>query len=87
MGAFSYSNQLIRGHAFENGNKRCAVFFTHWFLLRNNVTFILKPKEMYNFAVVIAQAGESNIKSEITKQWCKEIISEFTRNWSPLEGK
>src|SRR3989344_7920943 len=74
----SYFNQLIRGHAFINGNKRCAVLYTQWFMLRNNVKFTLSPEEMYNFAVFIARAGEKDAKAETTKNWCKEIIKEFT---------
>lgn len=81
--AASYFNQFVRGHAFENGNKRCAVLFTHYFLLMNGVNFILTSKEMYTFAVVIARAGEKDIKPEETKQWCKEIITKFTRDWNP----
>lgn len=81
--ASGYFNQLVRGHAFENGNKRCAVLFTHLFLLMNSVEFTLTSKEMYAFAVVVARAGERNIKPETTKQWCKEIIDEFSKNWNP----
>lgn len=83
--AASYFNQFIRGHAFENGNKRCAVVFTHWFLLMNDVTFTLNPKEMYNFAVLVAQAGEKNIKADATKMWCREIIEKFTTDWTSDE--
>ena|SRR3989344_7201294 len=79
--AASYFNQLIRGHAFENGNKRCAVIFTHWFLLMNDVTFTLSPKEMYNFAVEVAIAGERQIKPDVTKNWSREIIRKFTKDW------
>lgn len=78
----SYFNQLIRGHAFENGNKRCAVLFTHFFLLMNNVELSLRPKEMYVFAVAIARTGETNINAETTKKWCKEIIAKFTKNFN-----
>lgn len=81
--AASYFNQFIRGHAFENGNKRCAVVFTQWFLLGNGVTFTLNPKEMYNFAVEVARAGERGIKSDKTKAWSREIIKAFTKNWTP----
>lgn len=76
----SYFNQFIRGHAFENGNKRCAVLFTQWFLLMNSVTFTLSPYEMYNFAIVIAQAGEKGIDAEKTKKWIIDIFEKYTKN-------
>lgn len=76
----AYFNQLIRGHAFENGNKRCAVLYTHWFLLMNEVEFTLTAKEMYTFAVTVAKAGERDISAETTKQWCKKIINKFTKD-------
>ena len=79
--AASYFNQFVRGHAFENGNKRCAVLYTHWFLLMNNVEFTLTVKEMYAFAVTVAKAGERNISAETTKQWCKEVIGRFTKKF------
>lgn len=78
--AASYFNQFVRGHAFENGNKRCAVLFTHWFLLINDVEPTLTPDEMYNFAILIARAGEDNVKPETTKNWCKKILNEFSKN-------
>ena len=81
----SYFNQFVRGHAFENGNKRCAVLFTGWFLLINDVEFTLTPKEMYNFAVAVARAGEQQIKAETTKVWCRDIIMQFTKNWELKE--
>lgn len=77
----SYFNQLIRGHAFENGNKRCAVFFTQFFLLMNKVELTLNPSEMYNLAVVIAKASENYVKPETTKQWSKEVFSKFSKNF------
>lgn len=80
--AASYFNQFVRGHAFENGNKRCAVLFTHFFLLMNGVNFILTSREMYVFAVIIARAGEENIKPEETKIFCKKITKEFTKDWA-----
>src|SRR3989338_4312410 len=39
--AAAYFNQLVRGHAFINGNKRLAVLFTHFFLLSNGVDYTL----------------------------------------------
>lgn len=78
--AAAYFNQLVRGHAFENGNKRCAVLYTHWFLLMNGVESTLTAKEMYAFAVTVAKAGERDINAETTKQWCKKIINKFTKD-------
>jgi len=48
----------------------------------NYVDFSLTDKEMYAFAVIITNASEKNIKADITKQWCKKIISKFTKDWS-----
>lgn len=76
--AAAYFNQFIRGHAFENGNKRLAVLFTHIFLLIHEVDYTLSDKEMYNFAIEIARAGEENIKAEDSKGICKAIIEKFT---------
>lgn len=76
--AAAYFNQLIRGHPFQNGNKRMAVLFTHIFLLLHGIDFTLRFNEMYNFAIFIARASENGIDSETTKQWCKEVIEEFT---------
>ncbi len=36
---------------------------------------------MYIFAIEVAKAGEENIKPEVTKEWIKTIISEFTQDW------
>jgi len=81
--AASYFNQFVRGHAFENGNKRTAVLFTHWFLLANDVRPNLTPEEMYNFAILIARAGEMKIKAYETKKWCKQVLNQFSENWTP----
>lgn len=78
--AVAYFNQLVRGHAFENGNKRIAVLFTDFFLWSNSIEFTLSWQEMYHFAVLVAQAGEKNISFEETKKLCREIIGEFTRD-------
>lgn len=76
----AYFNQFVRGHAFKNGNKRSAVLFTHFFLLANGVNLTLTPEELYNFAVLIAKAGENNVKPETTKKWCIKILEEFTED-------
>ena len=74
----AYFNQLTRGHPLQNGNKRMAVLFTHLFLLRHKIDFTLTYGEMVNFAIEIASAGEKGISYETTKQWCAQIIAEFT---------
>ena len=74
----SYFNQLIRGHPFQNGNKRVAVLFTHYFLLMNGLDYNLSYGEMFNFAVRIAIASELGFSSDRTKDWSKKIIEEFT---------
>src|SRR3990167_7515755 len=76
--AASYFNQFIRGHSFENGNKRLGVLYTHVFLLMNGVDFTLTSEEMYNFAVTIAEAGEKGHKPEETKKICISIIEKYT---------
>ena len=74
----AYFNQLVRGHAFRNGNKRMAVLFTHYFLLMHKVDFTLKAREIYNFAVVVAVASEEGIVAKKTKELCKKIIAKFS---------
>lgn len=79
--AAAYLNQLVRGHAMQNGNKRMAVLFTHTFLLVNGVDLTLTPEDMYNLAVTLARAGESGISGEETKEWCKEVITDFSADF------
>jgi death on curing protein len=74
--AAAYLNQLIRGHPFRNGNKRLAVMFTHNFLLKNGLDFVLSSKELFAFAVVVARAGEVGRNNEETKKLCRHIIEE-----------
>lgn len=78
--AASYFNQFIRGHSFENGNKRLGVLYTHIFLLMNGVDFTLTSEEMYNLAIAIAEAGEKGHKPEETKQVCIKIFEMFTKD-------
>ena len=54
-------------------------------MLKNYVAFTLTSKEMYYFAVLVARAGEEDIKSDETKKWCREIIEDFSKDWSPPE--
>ena len=77
--AAAYMNQFIRGHVFENGNKRMGVLFTHIFLLMNNVDLTLSSQDMYLFAVLLAEAGEHRVSSNTTKRWCVEVLRNFTK--------
>ena len=78
--ASAYFNQLVRGHQFQNGNKRLAVLFTHYFLILNNIDFTLDYKEMYHFAVTIALESERGATAERTKEWAKLILKRFTKD-------
>ncbi len=76
--AAAYFNQLVRGHAFTNGNKRAAVLYTHYFLLRQGIDFSLTAGDLYNFAVYLARVGETERPPDETKEWCKRVIADFT---------
>jgi death-on-curing protein len=77
--AAAYFNQLIRGHPLQNGNKRMAVLFTHYFLLAHGVDFTMSYNELFFFAITVAKAGEQKISSDKTRDWCKKIIERFTK--------
>jgi death-on-curing protein len=77
----AYFNQIVRGHPFINGNKRIAVLFTHVFLFWHGIDFILSPKGMYNFAVLLANSSEARGARE-TKEICKLVINKFTKEIS-----
>ncbi|MDD3301760.1 MAG: type II toxin-antitoxin system death-on-curing family toxin [Patescibacteria group bacterium] len=47
---------LIKNHPFQNGNKRLAVTSLLVFLYKNNKWLTVDGKELYNFAVWIAQS-------------------------------
>lgn len=74
----AYFNQIIRGHPFQNGNKRIAVLFTHVFLLMHGIDFVLSNKDMYNLAVAVAYFSK-DLTGEQTKKICKEIIRKYTK--------
>ena len=76
--AAAYFNQIIRGHPFRNGNKRMGVLFTHFFLLNHDIDLTLYYNELFNFAIMVARAGELGIPPDTTKQWCIKILKEFT---------
>ncbi|KKP59318.1 MAG: Death-on-curing family protein [Candidatus Gottesmanbacteria bacterium GW2011_GWA1_34_13] len=77
--ASAYFNQIIRGHPFQNGNKRLAVMYTHIFLLWHGLDLSLYYNEMFYFALTVAKAGEEGINSEKTRNWCKTIIGQFAQ--------
>lgn len=79
--AAAYFNQLIRGHAFENGNKRIAILFTHVFLLLHGIEFTLDYMSIYKFALLLA-IFSGRFNSNKTKEICKKIINDFTREIS-----
>lgn len=76
--AAAYFNQIIRGHPFQNGNKRIAILLTHVFLLVHNVDFTLSYKDMYYFALNLAIVS-GKLDSQRTKEICKKIIEKFTK--------
>lgn len=76
--AAAYFNQLIRGHPFRNGNKRMGVLFTHYFLLSHGVDLTLHYNELFNFAVLLARAGEQGISQKMTKEWSVKVLQVFT---------
>jgi len=79
--AAAYFNQLVRGHAFENGNKRIAVLFTHVFLLLHGIEFTLDYMSIYKFALLLAIFSD-RFNSNKTKEICRKIINDFTREIS-----
>lgn len=82
--AAAYFNQIIRGHPFQNGNKRIAILLTHFFLLIHDIDFTLTWQGMYNFALAIASFSKDN-KITNTKEICKEIIKDFTEEINFIE--
>ncbi len=50
---------LIKNHPFQNGNKRIAVTTLLTFLYLNNKWLRVDNKELYNFAVWIAESPSS----------------------------
>jgi len=74
----AYLNQLVRGHAFLNGNKRMAVLFTHIFLLMNGVNLNLSFKGFYNLALIVALMAEKGYSSEKTKGFCRHVIQKYS---------
>ena len=57
---------LVKDHPFQNGNKRITVTTLLLFLYLNNKWLKVDTKELYNFAVWIAQSPPG-LKSSISK--------------------
>jgi death-on-curing family protein len=64
---------LCKDHPFQNGNKRMAVACTLIFLAMNGYTPIISNKNLYQFAIVIAQSNTTD--KDIYIESIKEIIS------------
>jgi death on curing protein len=75
--AAAYFSQIVRGHAFGNGNKRMGVLFTHVFLLANGVDLNLTAEDLYFLAVMLARVGEKRMGEEEIKEWCKGIFRQY----------
>jgi len=79
----AYFNQLVRGHAFRNGNKRLAILYTHVFLLRNKLDLEISWEGMYNVAIWLASAAQFGIDADTTEQVCKDVIEDYSSRQKP----
>lgn len=69
---------LIKNHPFQNGNKRIAVVTLLYFLYKNKRWLQLDNKELYNFAVWVA---ESNAKvKDAAVQAIQKFINTYIKN-------
>jgi len=57
---------LIKNHPFQNGNKRIAMTTLFVFLYKNKKWLKVNEKELYNFAVWVAQSP-AKLKDEVLK--------------------
>ncbi len=57
---------LIKDHPFQNGNKRIAMTTLFVFLYKNKKWLRVDAKELYNFAVWVAQSP-AKLKDEVIK--------------------
>ena len=57
---------LIKNHPFQNGNKRIAMTTLFVFLYKNQKWLKVDEKELYNFAVWVAQSP-ARLKDEVVK--------------------
>jgi death-on-curing protein len=69
-----YLRNIIKDHPFIDGNKRTAVTVAAIFLIRNNEKIIATPKELEDFAVLVATQ-----KMEISAiaEWFKSHTTSF----------
>ena len=66
---------MIKNHPFQNGNKRIAMTTLFYFLMENKKWLRVDEKELYNFAVWVA---ESNSK---VKDATVEAIKKFIKTY------
>ncbi|MCJ7804979.1 type II toxin-antitoxin system death-on-curing family toxin [Patescibacteria group bacterium] len=57
---------LIKNHPFQNGNKRIAMTVLFVYLYKNKKWLKVDEKELYNFAVWVAQSP-AKLKDEVVK--------------------
>jgi death-on-curing family protein len=57
---------LIKNHPFQNGNKRIAITCLFVFLYKNQKWLKVDEKELYNFAVWVAQSP-AGLKDEVVR--------------------
>ena len=57
----------IKGHKFENGNKRTAVILVSALLYSNNKWVSLTPKDMYDWTVSVAESNPGNRAGTLKK--------------------
>lgn len=57
---------LIKNHPFQNGNKRIAITTLFAFLYKNQKWLKVDEKELYNFAVWVAQSP-AKLKNEVVQ--------------------
>lgn len=69
---------MIKNHPFQNGNKRIVVVTSLYFLYKNKKWLKLDNKELYNFAVWVA---ESNAKvKDATVLAIQKFIKSYIEN-------
>ena len=66
---------MIKNHPFQNGNKRIAMTALFVFLYKNKKWLKVDTKELYNFAIWIAQSP-ANLKKETV-----EAVEHFLKSY------
>ncbi|MBL7142553.1 MAG: type II toxin-antitoxin system death-on-curing family toxin [Candidatus Pacebacteria bacterium] len=69
---------MIKNHPFQNGNKRIAMTTLFYFLYKNKKWLKVDNKELYNFAVWVAESN-SKLKKE-TVQATETFINNYIIN-------